>query len=266
MANAGITTAYEGAGDLTIVTVYNTPNTFTVQKREQGTGKPLRGAEMSILDANGNVVKNFTTDDNGSYTVAGLPFGAYVLHEDKAPDGYRKAADIAFSYTTDKQTVTMYDEPISTFDLTVKKRVRASDMWEAHGDQFFLFDVEGTDHYGEYHHYTKTWHNTGEVRLSNGYVEGTLVFRDIPIGEYTVSERLACNFYGYAAVSGCDWECTDWLDADMFGPGCPMKVEKVLIKPTTSRNSPVVTFSNYKDTWDDYRDTDFVQNVIPFKK
>lgn len=266
MANAGITTAYEGAGDLTIVTVYNTPNTFTVQKREQGTGKPLRGAEMSILDANGNVVKNFTTDDNGSYTVAGLPFGAYVLHEDKAPDGYRKAADIAFAYTTDKQTVTMYDEPISTFDLTVKKRVRASDMWEAHGDQFFLFDVEGTDHYGEYHHYTKTWHNTGEVRLSNGYVEGTLVFRDIPMGDYTVSERLACDFYGYVSVTGCDWECTDWLDADMTDPGDPIKVEKVLIKPTTSRNSPVVTFSNYKDTWDDYRDTDFVQNVIPFKE
>ena len=265
MSDYGITTTSKVENDVTIVTVYNTPNTLKVYKVGKGSFARLAGAEMSILDAKGNVVRSFTTDDNGSYTVVGLPFGEYTLREDKAPEGYLIADQIGFTYSISKQAIIMYDEPMQTFDLTVKKRVRASDMWAAHGDQFFMFDVDGTDQLGEHHHYTKTWHNTGEVRLSNGWIEGTIVFKDIPMGNYTVSERRAFPYYGYASVTGCDYENLDPLETGMMFSGDPLSNEKVLIKPTADKKSPVVTFENYKDTWDDYRDTDFVQNVIPIE-
>lgn len=73
------------------------------------TGKPLAGAELSILDAAGNEVCRLTSNDDPrgvSQTSEGIDISTllkggsqYILHENKAPFGYETAADVVFTAT-----------------------------------------------------------------------------------------------------------------------------------------------------------------------
>jgi hypothetical protein len=59
-------------------------------------GAAVSGADMSILDAEGNVVDTWTTDGNAHNTSGLIAGGKYTLRENEAPEGYVKASDIAF--------------------------------------------------------------------------------------------------------------------------------------------------------------------------
>ena len=56
---------------------------------------PLSGAVLQIIDSNGNVVSEWTS--NGSSYEILLPEGDYTLHEKEAPDGYIKSDDKTFT-------------------------------------------------------------------------------------------------------------------------------------------------------------------------
>ena len=58
-------------------------------------GNPLSGAVLQILDENGNVVDEWTSDGTEHTTL--LPEGNYVLHEESAPEGYKPAEDKPFT-------------------------------------------------------------------------------------------------------------------------------------------------------------------------
>ncbi len=58
-------------------------------------GLPLPGAVLQILDSNGKVVDEWTTD--GKERITNLPDGVYTLHEKEAPEGYELAEDKTFT-------------------------------------------------------------------------------------------------------------------------------------------------------------------------
>lgn len=57
-------------------------------------GNPLKGAKLSLLDKDGNVVVKWVTTDR-PYYMERVPEGDYILHEDEAPKGYSLASDIS---------------------------------------------------------------------------------------------------------------------------------------------------------------------------
>ncbi|OXC43066.1 thioester-forming surface-anchored protein, partial [Lactobacillus crispatus] len=81
----------------------NQTATVTINKIASDTQKQLAGAHLQILDKNGKVVKDFTT--NGEASVFNLPKGEYTLKEVSAPEGY----DVA-----NKQSFTVNDENVTT--------------------------------------------------------------------------------------------------------------------------------------------------------
>ena len=73
-------------------------------------GNPLIGAEFQIKDSSGNVKDTFPSTTTAYEVPASLGVGTYTLHETKAPDNYRTAADKTFTISYDGgevQTITV---------------------------------------------------------------------------------------------------------------------------------------------------------------
>ena len=56
------------------------------------------------------------------------------------------------------------------------------------GDPTFLFHIEGTDFTGERQEYTEVIRFTASDKKASGGIEKTIVRKDIPAGEYEISE------------------------------------------------------------------------------
>ena len=58
-------------------------------------GAELPGAKMQLVDEDGNVFDEWTSDGT-NHVISEIPAGSYTLHEVAAPDGYVIATDISF--------------------------------------------------------------------------------------------------------------------------------------------------------------------------
>ena len=77
----------------------------------------LAGADLQLLDAEGNAVAAWTSTEE-AYTIERLPIGTYTLRETKAPSGYRKAEDM---------TVEVLDTPeVQSFVLMNQRKPGSS--------------------------------------------------------------------------------------------------------------------------------------------
>ena len=74
----------------------------------------LGGAKLSVLDKDGNLVETWVSKTGEKHIIYRLPVGKYVLREETAPYGYKKAVDVEFevSETGIVQRVTMKDEQV----------------------------------------------------------------------------------------------------------------------------------------------------------
>jgi uncharacterized surface anchored protein len=75
------------------------------------TQKPLAGATLQVIDAEGNVIFEWVSTEE-PFLIERIPQGEYTLHEVAAPEGFELAEDIGFTVAdaADTLTVTMADE------------------------------------------------------------------------------------------------------------------------------------------------------------
>ena len=87
-----------------------------VVKTDFVTGEEIEGAELQVVDEEGNIIDEWTSTKE-AHKVPGLEEGkTYKLIEKTAPYGYELTEEIEFKVTTDKETqkVEMKDMPILT--------------------------------------------------------------------------------------------------------------------------------------------------------
>ena len=73
----------------------------------------LAGAELQLLDSNGNVIEEWMSNDQTHIVDVKLEVGKkYTLHEVSAPKGYEVSDDITFTAKADEQEIKMTDERI----------------------------------------------------------------------------------------------------------------------------------------------------------
>lgn len=103
--------------------------TLTVRKVDSAnTSKYVAGAKLQLLDADKKVVEEWTTDSKEHVVKATLTKNAkYTVHEETAPSGYEKAADITFTMTEKNKIVIMKDKAIETTGKVTVLKVKYGD-------------------------------------------------------------------------------------------------------------------------------------------
>lgn len=99
-------------GSITHVEMYDIPTSVSIRKVDAD-GKDISGAILQLLDKEGEVIEEWTTDGTAHVLTATLIAGeTYTLHEVSAPDGYEVAEDQTFTVDENGHTteVVMVDE------------------------------------------------------------------------------------------------------------------------------------------------------------
>ena len=181
-------------GEVIEITAENKPVTVEISKRDMY-GNELKGAKMQIIDSEGNIVDEWTSDGT-DHIVTKIPVGNYTLKEIAAPDGYVIATDIKFSIdvygnvtveNVDSTAVSDNGYPlISMVDDTTKVRISKRDITtseELPGATLQIIDEDGN--------VVEEWVSTDEAH----FIEGKLTAGK----EYTLRETIAPDGYEIAS-------------------------------------------------------------------
>lgn len=255
-----------GQSNLTI-TVENDYTKLDLAKVDSGTGENISGAKLSLLDSNGRLVESWTSGST-PHRIEKLKPGQYTLREDQAPDHYKFADPITFTLESkaDTQTITMKDMRYA--DLTVVKKIKASDITWAHGNPTFIFTVKGKDINGKdrtfqnYVEFTENYVNSHTD--GQGYVELSVTWNKIPVGEdYTVTEQDVLRYH-LVNVTGTENVTISKLQEPAKGVA-PDKIFSVHANLKAKPTGTSITFENQKDDWGTTTHDTSVKNIIPLK-
>ena len=180
-------------GEVIEITAENKPVTVEISKRDVY-GNELKGAKMQIIDSEGNIVDEWTSDGT-DHIVTKIPVGNYTLKEIAAPDGYVIATDIKFTVdvygnvmveNVDFTAVSDNGNPlIAMVDDTTKVRISKRDITtgeELPGATLQIIDENGN--------VVEEWVSTDEAH----FIEGKLIAGK----EYTLRETIAPDGYEIA--------------------------------------------------------------------
>ena len=98
------------SGEIQKVEMQDDYTKVEISKKDLETKEVLEGAQLQLLNSQGDVVAEFTSE-NKAYTISKLPVGEYTLHEVKAPKGYNLAEDVkvVIEETGKVQEFSIYD-------------------------------------------------------------------------------------------------------------------------------------------------------------
>ena len=156
---------------------------LAVSKLEADSDTHLAGAQLKIVDADGETVDEWTSDGS-AHRIERIPVGKYTLVEVSAPEGYLKAANVPFEVqaTGEVQNIVMEDEvtkvQISKTDITTGK--------ELPGAKLKVVDEGGNT--------VEEWTSTDTPHM----------IEKLPEGKYTLIETTAPD--GYAVAENVPFE------------------------------------------------------------
>lgn len=255
-----------GQSNLTI-TVENDYTKLDLAKVDSGTGENISGAKLSLLDSNGRLVESWTSGST-PHRIEKLKPGQYTLREDQAPDHYKLADPITFTLESKADTQTINMKDMRYADLTVVKKIKASDITWAHGNPTFIFTVKGKDINGKdrtfqnYVEFTENYVNSHTD--GQGYVELSVTWNKIPVGEdYTVTEQDVLRYH-LVNVTGTENVKISKLQEPAKGVA-PDKIFSVHANLKAKPTGTSITFENQKDDWGTTTHDTSVKNIIPLK-
>ena len=153
-------------------------------------------------------------------------------------------------------------------DLTVVKKIKASDITWAHGNPTFIFTVKGKDINGKdrtfqnYVEFTENYVNSHTD--GQGYVELSVTWNKIPVGEdYTVTEQDVLRYH-LVNVTGTENVKISKLQEPAKGVA-PDKIFSVHANLKAKPTGTSITFENQKDDWGTTTHDTSVKNIIPLK-
>ena len=185
----------------------NEPTTAEFTKSDLTTGVELEGARLRVMDKDGNVIDEWTSEKDKPHVIKRLVVGeTYTLHEEFAPYGYLKATDVTFTIkdTAEVQKVEMKDEVPKGLLIINKKgefleKITLLDNVKGTVEHFFEYitgnlsevtfevyaaeDIKAADGVSA-NHYKKD-ELVGTITTDE---KGIAKMEDLPVGKYYVKE------------------------------------------------------------------------------
>ena len=214
----------------------------------------LPQAVYELYLANGQLLGEYTTDENGQIVVQNLEWDSYYFIEKQAPQGYsisdKKIAFVVNSKNAGfEQSLSAYDTQESG-EIKINKIIPAQSIYKAHGNSTFIFKIVGKDENEEekvtlYKAITFTQEdekNTDE----NGNIQKSIVITNIQPYKYEITEE---QNYRY--------------ELNTITPITNAQVENKtgIIDLTGSENNGEITFSNIKQNNSLLTDTGLITNT-----
>ena len=185
----------------------NEPTTAEFTKSDLTTGVELEGARLKVMDKDGNVIDEWTSEKDKPHVIKRLVVGeTYTLHEEFAPYGYLKATDVTFTVkdTAEVQKVEMKDEVPKGLLIINKKgefleKITLLDNVKGTVEHFFEYitgnlsevtfevyaaeDIKAADGISADHY--KKDELVGTITTDE---KGIAKMEDLPVGKYYVKE------------------------------------------------------------------------------
>lgn len=185
----------------------NEPTTAEFTKSDLTTGVELEGARLKVMDKDGNVIDEWTSEKDKPHGIKRLVVGeTYTLHEEFAPYGYLKATDVTFTVkdTAEVQKVEMKDEVPKGLLIINKKgefleKITLLDNVKGTVEHFFEYitgnlsevtfevyaaeDIKAADGVSADHY--KKDELVGTITTDE---KGIAKMEDLPVGKYYVKE------------------------------------------------------------------------------
>ena len=209
-------------GDVVEISAENKPMTLNISKRDVY-GKELAGAQMQLIDSEGNTVDEWISDGT-DHVVTKLPAGKYTLREVASPEGYVISTDIVFEIdvynvvTVENVEALSVDEngipTITMVDDTTKVSISKQDI--TNGKELPGATLQIIDYNGEV---VEEWTSSDTPH----YIEGKLVAGKT----YTLHEEVAPD--GYIVAT----DITFTVSEDGTVTEVVMKDERIPEKPKT---------------------------------
>ena len=200
-----------------------------ISKTDITTSKELPGAHVSVTDESGKVIDEWISTDKPHQMI--LDAGKYTLKEEKAPDGYVTAEEVAFEVVLAKDKDDIEVMKVEMKDDVTKVEISKQDITnekELPGAKLIIRDKDGKE--------VKSWTSTKEPHM----------IEKLPAGKYTLTEVTAPK--GYDIAETIEFEVTDSpeiVHVKMMDKPKDELVDLTGKKKVTSPGSPVVTTPGY---------------------
>ncbi|MEE1262585.1 SpaA isopeptide-forming pilin-related protein [Ruminococcus sp.] len=217
ITDEGSATDTEFVETFNMPTLKNDPFTVSLDKKDES-GKLLAGAQVQLLDSSKRVVAEWTTTTEPYVLSDELVVGeTYTYHEVKAPDGYKLADDVTFTFDGTKDlSVSMMDLKTETYitktDITGSNEIEGATLTVAEADNLSTPIDE--------------WVSQKEPHIIKGLLYGK---------EYVLTEKIPAA--GYVTANSITFSLND--DGSVTEVTMKDEVTKVEIIKVDSKNQPL---------------------------
>ena len=217
ITDEGSATDTEYVETFNMPTLKNDPFTVSLDKKDES-GKLLAGAQVQLLDSSKKVVAEWTTTTEPYVLSDELVVGeTYTYHEVKAPDGYKLADDVTFTFDGTKDlSVSMMDLKTETYitktDITGSNEIEGATLTVAEADNLSTPIDE--------------WVSQKEPHIIKGLLYGK---------EYVLTEKIPAA--GYVTANSITFSLND--DGSVTEVTMKDEVTKVEIIKVDSKNQPL---------------------------
>ena len=214
----------------------------------------LPQAVYELYLANGQLMGEYTTDENGQILVENLEWDSYYFLEKQAPQGYsisdKKIAFVVNSKNASfEQALLAYDK-MESGELKINKTIPSQSIYAGHGNSTFIFKIIGKDENNDqkvtlYKAITFTQEDQKNVD-ENGNITKSITIADIDPYKYEITEEQNFRY-----------------ELDTITPITNAQVDGKtgIINLIGTDNKGEITFSNIKQNNSLLSDTELITNT-----